>query len=204
VAFHERVFETFVFLTDPKQPVPWHSDAWQKLMPALDPLVSGARGPAGVRSDQYDEHGKIVRLGRLGWNAKSHERWASGRPRFLHVEVWAPGWGACEREGLAPDVFFSITNEAMSQREGATLSFNAVVVLAATDEEGAHRAAQFLNRALQPLLAVHRRRPWGRSSGTGFTDAIQDLGITGVFKPGERHSKPVDPGLLAGDWSPLQ
>ena len=48
------------------------------------------------------------KFGRLGWDARSHDTWPFGAPRFpetastpsFHsVQVWSPSWGVCARSG---------------------------------------------------------------------------------------------------------
>ncbi|HET8540185.1 MAG TPA: hypothetical protein VFL83_09975 [Anaeromyxobacter sp.] len=213
--FHERVYDVAVLLGDPSAPQLWGWPAWQQAARALDPLVAAARGPGAVRSAQYDGK-EDVRFGRIGWNAAGHEKWTHGSPRtadasdrwrFLDVELWAPSWTAVERERRPPDVFLHVTSGAHSGRKGP-LAFEPIVVLAAAVDVGAGAQAEAAVAALRELcaarLVARSRRPWGLpfgTSGEGYTNGIQDLASTGLFRPGDRHGRPVDVATLAGEWS---
>ena len=210
-------FDTYVFLGDPAMPPLWRWSAWQQVAPAMDPVIQAARGPASVRSTQnLPQRAGTVKFGRIGWKEADHQKWTHESPRtlaesstweFLNAEVWAPAWTQCEREHWAPDVFLSISNEAIVAR---AVSFNPVVVFAvATDlaqRNGASLAGAIsrLAELLAPKLSGFVQRPWGRSvRNVGFTNAIQDLHISGLFKPGDRHKKPVALDMLSGTWQPL-
>jgi hypothetical protein len=162
---------------------------------------------------------KKVKLGRLGWKEASHERWTfaaaerserfgwclsrpTGEPvrAFGSVEMWAPGWTQCAERDLAPDVFFAAHNPAMS----AVRSLDFVALLAVAVDLGDDAAA--LGRACPPAIGgetvVHRRRPWARSIGRGFTDSLQDLMPFGAFaRTWERASSAVE---LAEGWDVVQ
>jgi hypothetical protein len=211
--FHERVYDVTVLLGDPSAPPLWRWTAWQEAARALDPLVAEARGPAALRSTQYDGSAE-VRFGRIGWNAAGHAKWTHGSPvtgeaslrwRFADAEAWAPGWTACEREDRAPDVFLLVKSEA-SSGQGQPLAFEPVVLLAAAADLGAGVQADAAAEALRALtaarLVAHTRRPGGIASGSGFTAALQDVASTGeLYAPGKRHARAVDVRTLAGEWT---
>src|SRR5262249_19118656 len=219
MAFHTADYDTIVVLGDPKAQPLWNWPVWQRLLPALNPLMQAARGKAAVRSDQFlPNRSGTVKFGRIGWKESDHQKWTHGSPKnkedskswsFMSVEVWAPAWTVCERENRAPDVFLSVSDESLlgCQRE---LAFNPVVVLAVVAEL-AEREAALLSTAVStlcqltsPKLAGYRRRPWGISLGSvGFTNSIQDLAASGLFKPGSRHGRDVGFHLFSEEWKPV-
>jgi hypothetical protein len=218
-AFHDREFDTYVVLGNCERPDLWTWAVWPSVAEALDPLLETERGKAAVRTTQFEADGQTpVRFGRIGWNTSGHEKWVHGSPRnaslsggwrFLDAEIWAPAWSTCERDGRAPDAFVGIRNERFWVQAEETVTFNPVVVLAvATDrgerftQAGAHALAVISARTA-PVLAVHQRRTWGKASGeVGFSDAIQDLLSTGLFRVGSRHARPVDETTLAEEtWA---
>ena len=210
MAFHDRRYLVDVLLGDPHTLPLWHDNHWRTAAAALDPIVAAARDKAAVRSLQYEAR-KPVAFGRIGWNARGHHKWtwsdlealqAQGR-WFCSMEMWAPSWTICEREDRAPDVFASIHNE---QSPGSAVSFNPVVLVAvagdyATGQEQRSQLLRALRASVNPLLHVWKERPWGRSSGGGFTDAIQDLAFSGLFKPGQRHGGVPSPAIFAETWT---
>ena len=219
MAFHEREFDTYALLGDPRLPELWSWPRWQEVVDVLTPLVGAARGRAAVRVDQIELDRKThVRFGRIGWNAAGHEKWVHGSPRtressrgwlFESAEMWAPSWSECARDGLAPELFFAIRNEASWNPADEVLKFNPVVLLAVACNLGpevgaaARAGAERLAGHLSAVLAVHQRRAWGKPFGTGFSDAIQDLISVGLFALGPAHRRAVDETTLVESWSRL-
>ena len=149
---------------------PWQAPTWLRLASAFDPLFSGVLGAAGVRTVQY-EQGKLVRFGRLGWDAASHARWSVpvGAPRaFAGTEVWAPNRQECARQDRPPGAYLHL-----GEPDRLVL---AVAVDAGPDALAAAEAALDVATGLLDA-GQHRRlvRPWGRASpGGGFQSAIED------------------------------
>jgi hypothetical protein len=92
-------------------------------------------------------------------------------------------------------VFLSISNESEIGRSEHLL-FNPVVVLAVISELAGHEQAliapvlEALRTLTSAKLVVQSRRPWGKQVPSGsFTHAINDLHVTGLFKPGPRHKR---------------
>ena len=123
---------------------------------------------------------------------------------FLGTDVWAPSWTVCERERVAPDVFFSISN--VSLPAGHTAKFSSTCVLAvASDLDLAAQARQGAEAIAITVQAVVRGtcvRPWGRSTdgGVSFSDAINDLAILGLFKLGPVHVQEPALSMFEGNW----
>jgi hypothetical protein len=217
MAFHTAEYDAYVLLGDPAAQPLWYWSRWQRAMAHLDGVVRSARGPAALRSTQYlPNHGGTVKFGRIGWNERDQQKWTHGSPAnettsgkwtFMSAELWAPSWTQCERDRAAPDVFLSVSNES----QGATNpAFNPVVMLAIISELAVRSlpvvadAVAGLREVLNPRLVGFQRRPWGRTVGElGYNGAIQDLHVSGLFKPGRRHERPVDLSLFAGQWEAL-
>jgi hypothetical protein len=219
MAFHDVDYDAYCILGDTDAPALWNWPVWERFRVEFDPLIKAARGSPGVRSTQYlPNRGGTVKFGRIGWKETDHQKWTHGSPTnqdeskfwgFLGVEVWGPVWTACEREGRPPDVFLSVANES-STGGGKGLSFNPVVVFAVASEI-ARREASLVSRVLSslgrlasPKLTGQKRRPWGIPFGaSGFTNSIQDLAVSGLFKPGRRHEGDAGFHLLAEEWEPV-
>ncbi len=85
--------------------------------------------------------------------------------------------------------------------------FNPVVILAVVSELAQRHptevdiAVSALRELTQAKLLAYKRRPWGKSVGAdGFTNAIQDLAFSGLFKPGPRHKGELGLDLFADKW----
>jgi hypothetical protein len=220
MAFNTADYDAYVALGDPDAAPLWQWQVWQRFLPAIDPLIGAARGKPAVRSIQYlPDRAGTVKFGRLGWKEADHQRWSHGSPAnnaasmswsFLNLEVWAPAWTVCVREDSAPDVFLSVANEALGGGYGGGLLFNPVVVFAVVSALAVKLPSEVTAAvsALHELTAArfvgYKGRPWGRAIGSGgFTDSIQDLVVSGLFKPGPRHKGTVGPHLFSGDWEPV-
>jgi hypothetical protein len=214
MAFHDREFDTWVVLGEPGRPELWTWAAWPAVAEVLTPLLETDRGKAAVRTTQFRRDGQTsVRFGRIGWDDAGHEKWVHGSPRnqlvskewrFLDVELWAPAWSTCERDGRAPDTFVGIHNERFWPEGEELVTFNPVVLLAVATDRGeqvaqnARHAVAVLSTQTAAILCVHQRRRWGQAFGdAGFTDAIQDLLSTGLFRVGSPHSRPIDETTFA-------
>lgn len=218
MGFHTANYEVYVALGDPKAAPLWHWKIWQQFLPAINPLIDAARGKPAVRSTQFlPKLAGDVKFGRLGWKEADHQKWCHGSPtnkdksrswRFLSTEIWAPAWTACEREDLAPDVFLALADDSLlASLPRKDLRFNPVAILAVVSEL-AKRHPTELDFAVSELreltcakLVGYKRRPWGKSIGEdGFTNAIQDLAVSGLFKPGPRHNGEPDLHLFTERW----
>jgi hypothetical protein len=164
-----------------------------------------------------------IAFGRITNDEKGAAKWThekdgwlqtGAQAHFLGSEVWAPSWSACVRNDLAPDVFLSIGNELTGPPpyyDPSGLRFSSHCVFAVASDLGdgvrlnARRAAITISQLLKSPLAVTDVRPWGRSRGeSGFTDAINDLGIVGLFRHGPRHEKSPSIEILQGNWTLLR
>lgn len=216
MTFFSRDYEAFLLLAAPGAAALWEAAEWTPFAASLDGIVAqaGTRGKAGVRSHQYNPKGKPLAFGRLGWDDKSHAKWthtaATTEARFMSLEAWAPSWTVCEKDGQAPDFFLALANEALLGRANKPLRFGQRLVCAIATDMGPEAAAT-LRQALAQLAAqqdavvfARTRRPWGRASPYGgFTDAIQDMLIGGLFRQGDPHALPLDAHAFRDAWTPL-
>ena len=155
----------------------------------------------------------------MAFHSADHQKWCHGSSinkeestswSFLDLQVWAPAWTACERENQAPDVFLSISNESLGGANIRELLFNPVVILAVVAELARQEpalvtwAVSALRKVTSSKLIGHRRRPWGKAFGSsGFTNSIQDLAVSGLFRPSPRHKREMGVHLFAEEWEPV-
>lgn len=157
----------------------WERAKWAEAVAVLDPLVGACEGDVGVRSSQIDRKTRReARFGRLGWNAKSHEKWTlekRGLREFYSTEVWCPRWTQCEREGRDPDVLILLENPHIV---GKPLKgqFNQLLLLAVTHQLAEQRrtevesALQGLNELMGGVATFVRSAPWNNHG-----DCVQDV-----------------------------
>lgn len=138
-------------------------------------------------------------MGKLGISEKAEAKWLHDYSTFperknwlFHsVDLWAPSRSACANQGLAPDFYLGIANEAYYKIPSPFL-FNPYIVVASAIDKGEEFNADVNNLAsklveqTKSVLHIHKISPWGRACLLGFTDAIGDLITSTVFKPGLR------------------
>ncbi len=223
MAFWNRHYDVYAMLGDPAANPPWVYDVWQDMFEAINPVVRTARGRASIRSSQSKPRTESpqwqgMSIGRIGWNKDPQKKWthardgflASGQPtEFRDYDLWAPSGPACVRDGLPPDVYFSMWREGHSSSSPHPLKFNSSCVLAVASDlhrnSMAQDCAMAISRAIHSLLQAHDRRLWGDPmvGGRFFGNAINDLLPWRLFKVGPRHATDVSLSMLDGRWTPF-
>ena len=225
MAFHNREYEVYLILGNPRLRPLWHWSNWRIAAALFEPLSAVPRGPAAVRVNQtvHGEPGKLARFGRLGWNEASHRKWTFGsavrkrgswpttksskRGTFLGMEAWSPSWNQCEASNRAPDFYFQIFNAKTFRPQ--PLKFNPIILCAAgvsLDQDYLHRFAQAAKRLAELVdsrLFARKRRAWGLDSELGggiFERSLMDLPMEGGLFRGDPHSRPTDFRILAEKW----
>jgi hypothetical protein len=212
MSFATRQYEVFVILGYLEAEPAWTEPRWCRIAATLDPLISKARGSAGVRSVQFragpgSPNNRAISFGRIGWSTQGHGKWvhpsghAADTPFFISTEVWAPSPKACERDGQPPDVYVAVRNARSVPEEQVT--FNPIFLLAVAVglEVSAKPAAETLAALLGALVRARCVRPWGfRFGEAAFTNAIGDLCTTGLFKLGPRNQRQPSLEMLEGSW----
>ena len=66
-------------------------------------------------------------------------------------------------------------------------------------------AVKAIAKRLESPISVCKRRSWGKQAGmVGYTAALNDLGVVGLFKPGDRQRRPLDLDIFADQWALLE
>jgi hypothetical protein len=217
VAFHDRKYVAYVVLGNSDAEPLWNWRRWSEFAAAFDPVVNQCRDKAVVRCHQYSrETRKPVKFGRLTWNAASHQKWAHESPHteaesrawiFQSIQVSAPSFPISARDGIPPDLFLTVRNEA-SLFGGTQLAFNPLIFVAVAADMPAgvlgqcRIAVEKVELMIRSRLSATIVRPWGYPFGSdgAFTRAIQDLSTTGLFKIGPTHKRPVDLTTFEEQW----
>lgn len=225
MAFHKRDYDVYAILVGSEAPKPWLAPCWRSISEATASVFSAARDRPAVRSTQLGGAAPRMRsisFGRIAHDEKGAAKWTHERDgqlvsgdaaHFLGSEVWAPSWNACERDGKAPDVYLCISNEELSpasESGTAKLQFSSKCIFAIASDLGervrhdSRLAAEALSNLLASPLSAVCIRPWGNTtSGTAFTNAINDISVIGLFSPGPRHNTSPALAMLKGDWTSL-
>ena len=220
IPYHAKNYDLYVVLGAPDSTEVWQWENWNKITKELEPFVSIGRGKTAIRTTQFVKDGrKTVSFGQIGWNEKGHQKWTHGSPTtietsktwtFLQMELWSPAWTICDREHCLPDIFVAFRNEAFWPRK-IPLKFNQTIIFAVSTALGddvlsnAHKWILQLSADLHSPLAAHQKRTWGKAFGNlgGFSNSIQDMITTGLFKVGDHRNRPVDLQTFEESWTPI-
>ncbi len=216
IPYHARDYDLYVVLGAPDSPEMWQWENWSQITKELEPFVSIGRDKTAIRTTQFVKDGKKpVSFGQISWNEKGHQKWTHGSPTtieisktwtFLQTELWSPAWTICDRE--PPDIFFTFRNEAFWPRR-IPLKLNQTIIFAVSTSLGdgvlsdAHKWILQLSANLHSPLAAHQKRTWGKAFGNsgGFSNSIQDMITTGLFKVGDYHNRSVDLQTFEESWT---
>ncbi len=205
-AFHERNYDVQFWVGTSDPVPPWSALQWTHLRPAFDAVVVAGRAPVKFHSSQIDRaSGKHVKFGRLSWSVKGDQIWVPGnleRRYFENVEMWAPNFGVCMREGRSPDTYFDLTNI------GGSGGYDWFTVAAlAMDVPEARRRVTLANihialtSAYPQLWSASGRRQWGYSWGSAFEDGMQELSNSVSWNL-RKSAGQFSVDILRGTWAP--
>jgi len=204
--FLKRKYGFYLFFgeTEDNQ-LPWKNDIWDsQIEPLIDKIL--VKSPdyknTGIRVLKYQKQPnsdcyKDLKLGRLRWEKKSHEKWTVQNENdilFQHFELWTPIWTMCEKSSFAPDIFITINNEE-DFTKNKDRQFNVFAVLAiATDlNADCKEAILELSKKLHSKKTVFQTRKWSegkkdKEKNWIFHNWIQDTFSNGIYRDGNLHN----------------
>jgi len=217
---YNRKYKCYLILGNPtSSKLPWSWEEWKKISGLLNPIVERCRAKPLLKSGQQEiGTNKWVSLGKLVWNEASFQKWTHKSPLtndlsdkwgFYYVELAAPSLQICQKESLPPDLFFALTNESFQHKK---IAFNPRFFIALAEDLDSSVQKQLENvvkeiaHSYDAILKAVINRPWGKPTfgGSAFQDAIQDMGVMGVFKVGNPHARPVTLDTLKEEWKELR
>lgn len=193
----------------------WERATWSRLVHWLQPLVDRAGKPPSVGVNQLEPgeepgRARYVRFGRLSWRDESFRKWThdaarkeSGSWTFESAQSWWPSRRRCAKRDLAPDLYLHIKNCA--RPKGGARAFSQMMILGMAadlyEDVDAGALVKDMPFAHEIRLAAAQERPWGRASGSGFTDALNDLvGVRHLLETESPHEEPV---AMPSEWMTL-
>jgi hypothetical protein len=218
--YYAKIYDLYVILGATNSPELWQWKNWQFVAANLKQFISDSRNRAAIRTTQFSKTSrKPVSFGRISLNENGDLKWTHGSPvtrevsdswHFIGMEFWSPSWNVCEKEGLAPDVFFALRSENSEHRK-TQIRFNQTVILAISvdaSESVRSNAQQWVQELLHKLdspLAAYQKRAWGKAFGSSgaFEKSIQHMAFIGLFKVGDYHNRPLDLQTFEESWAPV-
>lgn len=201
-----RKYSFYLLFIDTKEnQYPWDNKVWNKLIePLIDQIISKSDEykDTGIRVLKYQkqtnsEYYKDLKLGRLRWDNKSHDKWTTKNERdiyFKQLELWTPIWTKCEKVGSPPDIFLKIENEKdfISDK---SLEFDTFIVFAiATDLTiNGRELIVDLSQKIGSKKTVYQIRKWSagkndKDNNWKFSNWIQDTYSNGIYHDKSLHN----------------
>ncbi|HEY5915552.1 MAG TPA: hypothetical protein VJA21_33630 [Verrucomicrobiae bacterium] len=75
--------------------------------------------------------------------------------------------------------------------------------MAASLHDGLRQSVFTPANEYKSILKGTLHRPWGTPFGSDFTNAIQDISFTGLFKVGNYHARPVTLETFNESWKEM-
>lgn len=194
-----RKYHLFLFFGDTTgDEAPWSTRIWKEnILPKLDILLRNSTyyKNTGIGTIQYipkpnSEYYERLKLGKLGWNESSHDKWtlttATITRRFHHVDIWTPSRGTCEKMGFSPDIYFCLSNErATYNLTNTEFEWFSVLAVAIDIQCDIMTYVVDLSKALSAKKTVYKERGWQQKledTHWNFVNSIQDTFSFDIYK----------------------
>jgi hypothetical protein len=196
----KRRYRFYLILGEVQDDKPWHSNEWNEI---YEPLLSQILNHSpeckntGVRVLEYkkdnidSEYYKELKLGRLRWDKKSHQKWtmeAKSEIKFNHFESWTPIWTICDKTNSAPDIFVSIQNEEVYKKR-LNLQFDIFMVIAIAEDLNidCNSIIVELSKKSKSKITICHTRQWSegkkdKDKNWKFYNWIQDTYSNGIYR----------------------
>lgn len=194
---------------------PWITTNWKSdFEPYFDLLIKQnvILKETGMRATKYISEKRIskkeneefvyhsdIKLGRLKWDEKSHERWTVPNKTenyFLDFELWSPIWTICEKRQSPPEIFISISNERdFENKRDIKFGYFIVVAIAKSLKLDSKPIMKELSERINSKATILKTRRWGKPEKAGnwtFVNWIQDTFSNGIYKEKNLHSLEFD------------
>lgn len=194
---------------------PWATTNWKSdFEPYFDLLIkqNAVLKEIGIRATKYKSEKRIsknnneefvyhsdIKLGRLQWNEKSHEKWTvpnNTENYFLDFELWSPIWTICEKRQSPPEIYISISNERdFENKRDIKFGYFIVVAIAKSLKLDSKPIIKELSERINSKATILKTRKWGKPEKAGnwtFVNWIQDTFSNGIYKEKNLHSLEFD------------
>ena len=140
----------------------------------------------------YHNH---IKLGRLKWDEKSHEKWTINNNHqnyFLNFELWTPIWTICDKNQTSPDIYITISNERdFENKNEIKFGYFIVVSIARSLKFDSKPILRDLSEKINSKATILKTRRWNKPENIGnwtFVNWIQDTFSNGIYKGENLHS----------------
>jgi hypothetical protein len=195
--------------------LPWITENWNNdFQPFIDLLIKQCTTSkeTGLRATKYKPEKRYskkdnqeftyhseIKLGRLKWDDKSHEKWTTPNNTeyyFQDFELWTPIWTICEKRESPPDIYLTISNESgFENNRKIQFDYFMVVAIAKNLNIESKPILRELSERINSKLTILKTRKWGRPEKVGewtFVNWIQDTFSNGIYQGQNLHSIEFD------------
>lgn len=194
---------------------PWITANWKSdFEPYFDLLIKQTENikETGIRAVKYKPEKRIskkdnkefiyhsdIKLGRLKWDEKSHEKWTtpdSMESHFVNFELWNPIWTICDKRQSPPDIYITISNERDFEKE-RDIKFGYFIVIAIGEnlKIDSKPILKALSERINAKATILKTRKWGQPEQAGswtFGNSIQDTFSSGIYEKKNMHEFDFD------------
>lgn len=200
--------------TDPNKS-PWIKNNWKSdFEPFFELLIKQTENfkETGLRVVKYKPEKRVskrdnkefiyhteIKLGRLKWDEKSHEKWTINNNLenyFLNFELWTPIWTICDKKQKSPDIYITISNERdFENKRDIKFGYFIVVSVAKSLKFDSKPILRELSEKINSKATILKTRRWDKPENAGnwtFVNWIQDTFTNGIYKGKNLHSFDFD------------
>ncbi len=190
---------------------PWRTNNWKSdFEPYFDLLIKHSENQkeTGIKAFTYKLEKRVskkdnkefiyhsdVKLGRLKWDEKSHEKWTIANNLenyFSSLEIWTPIWTVCDRRQTPPDIYITISNERdFENKRDIKFGYFIVVAIAKSLKLDSKPILRELSERINSKATILKTRRWDKPEKVGnwtFVNWIQDTFSNGIYKEKNLHS----------------
>lgn len=203
------------------QDAPWDTNVWKTAVaPAMDNLfkISSHYKKLGLGTIQYvpkpnSQYFDALKLGRLGWNDASHDKWTLATPtparRFHHLDVWVPSRGVSGKLNSSPDIMVTLCHERDAYRlQTVAFEWFAVIAVANDIEGNIKQLVTDIAEAMGAKKLVYRERRWEEKledEHWHFINSIQDTTSFWIYNESrDLHKIPFDSVQFEPFWEVIE
>lgn len=222
--WENRTYDFYlIFGSDDESKSPWIKTNWKSnFEPYFDLLIKHNEfiKDTGIRVTKYKPEKRIskkenkefiyysdIKLGRLKWDEKSHEKWTitnNTENHFLDFELWSPMWTICEKRDFPPEIYISISNQRdFENKRDITFGYFIVVAVAKSLKFDSKTILKKLSERINSKATILKTRRWGKPEKAGnwtFVNGIQDTFSTKIYKDKDLHSVDFDELEFEPTW----
>jgi hypothetical protein len=194
---------------------PWITAKWKSdFEPYFGLLIKQTENirETGIRAVKYKPEKRVskednkefiyhsdIKLGRLKWDEKSHEKWTISdkiESHFLNFELWNPIWTICDKRQSPPDIYITISNERDFEKErDIKFGYFIVVAIGKNLKIDSKPILKALSERINAKATILKTRKWGKPEKAGswtFGNLIQDTFSSGIYEGKNMHEFDFD------------